>query len=370
MAAWDPRLGKENVEECITEKGYEILKVWIEHEIYVVCEGDDCDFLIYSFHQGNQYAIERVRARLQREGQYVKEFVCKVRGRYRFMIVARVPGVSLEEELFKAIREEDVDTIRKLGEEGLNILNISEEFDRYELEAPLTLAIRKQSSCEVIQALVEMGANPNETAVVEEFPKNSLLYIALHNPTLDQARCLLELGANPDIYIMDEDGVGQYLLVEAIGWGDLNVVELLLEHGADVNVGDGNVIDAAIYSANLNIIHLLLKYGLDINEATYHGTPLEVAVKYKNPIILKYLLDEGALLPTPLLRKLLKENRDPEIRNILEPVLKARQLTLAGAAWKVVREQEIPIEEEGEPLIPPILPRIYDVQMGYKGYQK
>ena len=149
---------------------------------------------------------------------------------------------------------------------------------------------------EVVDALLEHGADPNLMGTGRNFEGFSCLYMALSWERLNIARLLLEKGANPNLPTVNG---GVTPLHQATTSDRVEAMELLLAYGADANLGTKEF-DApfiiACEGGNLEAVRLLLDHGADINVVAKAGnTPLILAVSRSDDTeLLQFLLEHGA----------------------------------------------------------------------------
>lgn len=165
---------------------------------------------------------------------------------------------------------------------------------------------------EVIQMLLDMGADVNETNVLQgtytartAYSANGItpLIAAAHsNLNPEVVRLLVNAGAN----IEEVRGSGETPLMEAISNNPNPEVALaLLDLGANANNGISDVVSHRLttlllvaierYRDEPKVIQALLNAGAEINiQAPYTPTPLGVAVRKGNLELIKMLLEAGA----------------------------------------------------------------------------
>jgi ankyrin repeat protein len=80
-------------------------------------------------------------------------------------------------------------------------------------------------------------------------------------------------------------------LLKASSLGNAKAVELLLDHGADVNARDGLALIEAVYNGRDTTVQLLLSRGADMNARS--GQVLSIASRHGRDNIVQLLLDEG-----------------------------------------------------------------------------
>ena len=147
---------------------------------------------------------------------------------------------------------------------------------------------RAEGIVETVRLLLNYGADPDTSTIVEDFPDNplSVLYAASglnNNPVLTEA--LLQAGANPN------DGESLYHSTEH---ADLACTRLLLRHGA--KIPGSNALRHILDGENLDGVQLLLAAGADPNETNDRAeTCLHWAVwRGRSAAIVAALLDAGA----------------------------------------------------------------------------
>ena len=163
----------------------------------------------------------------------------------------------------EAIENDSIAMLKKLQSQGVDLqkpIIIGEEYDleEYDEISPLFYAIRKQASLELIEFLIDAGA---------------------------------------DLLAVDDDGISA--LDTAIKFKRKDVVKLCIERGADLNAtgrksGILPVMLAACFS-DTELMQLLLDAGADINAVDKSGmSALDYARKLGQKKMVEYLKERGA----------------------------------------------------------------------------
>merc|ERR1712117_863036 len=142
---------------------------------------------------------------------------------------------------------------------------------------------------------VELDKMPSTT-------KNPLMVASYHG-FKDVVQLLLEAGANPN----KSFGGGPTPLLHAVRHGLKEVAQILLEYGADPNIADENgftpLYESIVYfpfDFSVDLIKLLLENGAEVDHEIkfrWHElrcTPLLKAVSYGNEEVIQILLENGA----------------------------------------------------------------------------
>ena len=173
--------------------------------------------------------------------------------------------------LMIACQKSNVDTINVLLKAGAdpNIADVNGETCLY-------CAVRGACNKEVLQAIIDYGADVNAT----NMNNWTALMIACQKSNADVINVLLKAGADPNI----ADVNGETCLYDVVrGACNKEVLQGIIDHGADVNAANKNNITAlmiACIKSNADAINILLKAGADPNIANANGeTCLKYAVK-------------------------------------------------------------------------------------------
>jgi hypothetical protein len=207
--------------------------------------------------------------------------------------------MSLDEELFEAVKKGDIDRVRELLAKGANV----------------NTRDRHKDSWTYAQTPLHAAAHEGHTYV---------------------ARLLLEHGAD----LNARDKYGFTPLFYAAGGGHIDIVSILLEHGADVNARDktGNTpLHHVALLGKAVVTKLLLELGADVNARDEYGwTPLHSAALRGNADVARLLLEHGA---DPSIRD--KEGKTPldvarergheEVARVIEEFVKRRKSVGVGA---------------------------------------
>ncbi|MFA5119029.1 MAG: ankyrin repeat domain-containing protein [Candidatus Omnitrophota bacterium] len=187
--------------------------------------------------------------------------------------------------LHLAVYEDDI-AVKQLLAEG-NDVNVKNNAG----ETPLSLAV-EDNNIRIARILIENGANLNMT-------KPSLLEAAISNNSVEMVELLVR--NNIDVNLPCHDGSALYCAVTKPNY---QITELLLKYGAAVDIGEqmNTPLIAAIDKEDYDLVevmfaHLLLKHGADVNKkGGFWGdqTPLHIAVRRRNPDVIRLLLKNGA----------------------------------------------------------------------------
>jgi ankyrin repeat protein len=166
-----------------------------------------------------------------------------------------------EDALFKAVTENDVETVRNLVATDQELNRAS----RRDGESLLNEAVGRGNP-QVVEMLLAFGADVNLRNASSYTPLMNLNSVA----TPDLARKLIAAGAR----INARDDSGASALIHAAGLSPTSVVKELIAAGANVNARDDageNCLFSAARSKNPQTISLLLESGVDLNVRNDEG---------------------------------------------------------------------------------------------------
>ncbi len=262
-----------------------------------------------------------------------------------FLCVPLVSGAreeGLSEDLFRAIRKNDLAAVKVLLRKGVDV-NAKDS----DGATPLMYAAL-YAAPECMKLLLEKGADPNAKSAAgvaalmwgigdirkvrlllakgadvnarSKAGKTPLLLAASYDGAFDTVKLLVEKGA--DATAKDEAGAGAVIL--AAESGDVATLRLLIEKGADVNARAGphfnevqfgtltpareqlaeerrqlnlglTPLMMAADQGNREAVKLLLEKGADVNAATGGGfTALHAAALRDDPEMVRALIEKGA----------------------------------------------------------------------------
>lgn len=210
---------------------------------------------------------------------------------------------DLEEQFFKAIRQCDHETVKKLIKLGVDLNTTCLHGD-----SPLSEAVWF-ADIEMLEILIAAGCDINR----QELDGGSPLISAIRSSNIDIARFLIDNGAKTffkDSRFQDNafvlaafygckeivellisraedlnqiDEIGSTALITASSWDYNGIVKILIKNGADINIkkSDGHTaLTKAAEAGNYEIVLDLILAGADINTKTIsQNTPLILAAK-------------------------------------------------------------------------------------------
>lgn len=153
----------------------------------------------------------------------------------------------------------------------------------------LLSATAATSALDAVQVVLKAGADVNRRDLEGRLP----LYRACGNST-EIVQALLEHGADPSLV----NGDGAHSLHYCVSRNLSQRLQILLEAGAPVNLVEKNSAESALYVAcdegRLECAKLLLNYGAEPNLGRKGTTPLMAASRHGSLALVELLLDRGA----------------------------------------------------------------------------
>jgi hypothetical protein len=173
----------------------------------------------------------------------------------------------MESDLFTAIEANDLDKVKTLIENGVNLEDINE--DSY---TSLVYAIYKSENLEIVKLLIDSGANVN---IKDD--DDYILISVLRNEYFDIAKLLINGGADVNV-----KGSLDYTPLMCACFNenhfDVDLIKILIEKGADVNARDDEGKTALWHlwfwnsdKVSFKIIKLFIDKGLNIDDEDDEG---------------------------------------------------------------------------------------------------
>ncbi|WP_380701732.1 ankyrin repeat domain-containing protein [Salinithrix halophila] len=189
------------------------------------------------------------------------------------------------ELLFGYIEKEDVNSVKKLLEKGVN----PNSQDKYGY-TPLMVATYYNQP-DIVRILMEKGSNlktQNYNGITALMDASMKCRIEIVNEMLKYA--------DPKV-VNIKSGEGYSALMAGARGGCTKVVEYLIKNGAEVNMQDSDgwtPLHEATSKGFVDIVSLLIRYGADLNIRDSEGyTPLGIATEwYKGDLAIKEQLKE------------------------------------------------------------------------------
>lgn len=192
---------------------------------------------------------------------------------------------NVKKMLFDGAMENNINKVRWALNLGADITSR----DRLK-RSPLHYATSR-GSLELVKFLIDVGADVNAKDFMDILP--------LHNTrNIEMVRLLVEYGADLSV----KEGVSDFpILNNFIDCSDnLEIFKFLIPLGIDVNASDsdGYTTLHRIADSNCNLsrlVDIMVLHGADINAKNKFGeTPLHIAVKRENAILVKSIYKSGA----------------------------------------------------------------------------
>ncbi len=192
---------------------------------------------------------------------------------------------EVQKALFAAVRKEDLDILKYLIGNSINL-----EVRNEEKNTPLLSIFSPINNLEISKYLIDHGANVNAK---DERGKTRLI-IDAGNDNEENVKYLISHGA--DVNVKTAEGKTALHLAAAKAYE--NIVKYLVDHGADVNVKSNNgdtPLHHAAANASENIVKYLVDHGADVNVKDNNGQmALHLAAYWGRENIVKYLIDHKA----------------------------------------------------------------------------
>ena len=199
-----------------------------------------------------------------------------------FVCVLGTMRAQTADDVFRAIRANDLDALRHLTAQSVNVR------DRLDF-TPLHYAAL-YGNPESVRILLDRGADPKSRNKSEATP---LIYAAVN---FDKTRLLVEKGAD----VNAQSAIGMTPLLVAVSvHGNTETVRYLLDKGADLKavvVGDGtDALQMAAAKGDTGMVRLLLKKGADPRRANLAGfTALLNSFSVSDSEPVQVLIDAGS----------------------------------------------------------------------------
>lgn len=198
--------------------------------------------------------------------------------------------------IYVAIEKGDLEGVREALEEGADVnssiggITEYEGSNKYSFEegdkTPLHWAVNEESNYQIVELLIEKGANVN--AVHSEFELTPL-HEAVMFGHYDVAELLINNGA--DVNAEDKEGETPFDSA-TLGRND-EISQLLRNHG-----GKHGLIHGAVAGGDFNAVKQFIEEGIEVDlrfeSREFRPTPLHTAVKFNQSDIAKLLIAEGA----------------------------------------------------------------------------
>lgn len=188
--------------------------------------------------------------------------------------------MNVEQLALKAIRQDDLDTISNLFEDG----------HLEEVYVQLLFACCELDRKNILKKLLKFGANINLT----NEDQMSCLMLAAKKNNIDTTLVLLSSGAKVNAV----DNYEWTALMYACYYGSVDCARLLLDAGAFVNVFDSDHLSCLIWASgrgHVDIVRMLLKFGAKVDAADKYGTtPLIWACRKGHNEVVEVLLQASA----------------------------------------------------------------------------
>jgi ankyrin repeat protein len=185
---------------------------------------------------------------------------------------------SNHDKLLAGIRQKDIEAVRRIVADGIDLNPIS---GLHDVNKPLAYAAA-YGNLEIVKLLIKAGADLNGQVAYGDVA----LIKADEHGNVEILEYLIEQGADvnlPNLY-------GMTPFIGLCGSGRLNLVQFAATHGADVNssyrakVGEGagmknfSPLETAAFRGRLDVVKLLLSLGADPRTKDYKGrSPIELA---------------------------------------------------------------------------------------------
>jgi len=199
-------------------------------------------------------------------------------------------------DAFTAIYQNDINTLKKLLDDGLDP-NLT-DVENY--EGGLLNTACNSNSIEIVKLLLAKGADVNLSGHGGYTP---MMYAAESAITIEIMELLIEKGS--DINPIAQDGVNA--LIKAIfgvlsDSGSIDAVQLLIDKGMDVNYAieaeNANGYTALMFAARwgkIDVIKYLISVGADVNaKADEDASSLSIATEEGFTEIIELLKESGA----------------------------------------------------------------------------
>jgi ankyrin repeat protein len=182
----------------------------------------------------------------------------------------------LETQLREAIYSSDVDLVRELISNGVDVNIFAWEED----STPLGMSC-EVGSLEIVDLLLKAGANPDFGVSLHP------LTTAASKGNIEIVKVLIEAGADVNAVLEDDHTA----LADAAWCGNIKMIKLLVESGADVNYSSksSNAIHNALANRHWEVFVYLFPYLSPESAQEVHSYALKLAQDEDNTEVVQFL---------------------------------------------------------------------------------
>ncbi|MBU1012775.1 MAG: ankyrin repeat domain-containing protein [Bacteroidetes bacterium] len=205
-----------------------------------------------------------------------------------FCLTAIVSIKANAQQIFDAIRNNDITKVHELIEKDPNLVNTPGD-NHF---TPLLFATNSNKP-EIAEFLISKGANIEEVFLADYYGSTPISF-AIRNNNLDLVKLLLAKGAN----IQYRTKLGENYLHFAAAQNRVEIAEYLINNGIDINsVKNGGLtpLHIAVITGSVDVVKLLIDKGAKLNiRCNDNGTPIHFAFATRNREIEDILRKNGA----------------------------------------------------------------------------
>jgi ankyrin repeat protein len=179
-------------------------------------------------------------------------------------------------QVYRAAETGDTNFIREYLARGSNVNALVTSYKAGHLHAPLIYGAVGGGQPDVVDVLLNNGANPNQPNSGGDTPLLRIIGRDQTEPSIRILKTLLKAGADPNL----KSSSGFWTpLIFAADLGQSQMVSILLSSGADFRATNSDGLTALHYAENAEVARLLIAAGADRTARSGSETPAESAIR-------------------------------------------------------------------------------------------